>query len=91
MYHCKMDDLRMELEHVNNTENAINMHITYIAYCYVNNITDLATMISNKSVLYDCSYNYILGRLTEYIKRKYNIFIEENTLMAYLDYYYDFS
>lgn len=86
-----MDDLRMELENVNSTEDAINMHIKYIAFCYVNKITDLATMISNKSVIYDCSYNYILGRLTEYIKRKYNVFIDENTLMTYLDYYYDFN
>jgi hypothetical protein len=86
-----MNDLRMELEVVSNTEDAINMHIKYIAFCYVNKITDLATMISNKSVIYDCSYNYILGRLTEYIKRKYNVFIDENILMTYLDYYYDFN
>ena len=86
-----MDDLRMELENVNSTEDAINMHIKYIAFCYVNKITDLATMISNKSVIYDCSYNYILKRLIDYIKRKYNVFIDENTLMTYLDYYYDFN
>ena len=48
-------------------------------------------MISNKSVIYDYSYNYILKRLIEYIKRKYNVFIEENTLMTYLDYYYDLN
>lgn len=86
-----MDDLRMELENVNSTEDAINMHIKYIAYCYVNNITKLSIMITNKSVIYDYSYNYILKRLIDYIKRKYNVFIEENTLMTYLDYYYDLN
>ena len=86
-----MNNLLMELESVNCTEDVINMHIKYIAYCYVNNITDLATMISNKSVIYNCSYNYILGRLVDYIKRKYKVFIDENTLMTYLDYYYDLS
>ena len=40
----------MELENVNSTEDAINMHIKYIAYCYVNNITKLSIMITNKSV-----------------------------------------
>jgi hypothetical protein len=86
-----MNDLRLELENVNNTENAITMHIKYIAFCYANNITDLATMISDKSTIYNCSYNYVLGRLIDYIKRKYTVFIDEKTLMTYLDYYYDFS
>lgn len=87
-----MDELRCELERVGKNEDTINMHIRYLAFCYVNNITELATMISSRNEIYNYSYNYLLKRLIEYIQRRYNLeFINENTLMSYLDYYYGFE
>lgn len=85
-----MNDLLLELQNVQKTEDALNMQIKYIAYCYVNGITKAATMVSYNNRIYECSYNYILKRLIEYIRNKYNhIHIDEVLLMTYLDYYYD--
>ena len=88
-----MNNLLFELENVHKTEVALDMQIKYIAYCYVNNITDMATMISKNNNFYDCSYNYVLHRLIQYIRIKYNnsVHVDINTLMTYLDYYYDLS
>lgn len=78
-----------ELENVQKTEDSIECLVKYIAYCYVNNITCIANILNCSSKVYDCSYNYVLHRLVEYITTKYRVNIDIVTLMSYLNYYFN--
>jgi hypothetical protein len=84
-----MNEILHELENVKNTEESICIIVKYLAYCYVNNMTSIANIINCNSKVYNCSYNYILHRLEDYITRKYKVNIDQVTLMSYLDYYFE--
>ena len=84
-----MNELMYELENAQKTEDSIDNLVRYIAYCYVNNITSCANILHCNSKVYDCSYNYVLHRLVEYITTKYKINIDVVTVMSYLDYYFN--
>ena len=83
-----MENLINTINEVEQIENSIDSLVRYVSYCYVNNVTTIAHLVTYKSKVFDCSYNYVLSRVVEYIGYKYkNMRIDLNELMLYLDYY----
>lgn len=83
-----MDELIRSINEVEQVESSIDTLVRYISYCYMNNVTTIANLVTYKSKVFDCSYNYVLARIVDYIGSKYkDARIDLGEIMLYLDYY----
>ena len=93
-----MHSMKEELERTSMKEQIISHDLSYLAYCYINEITNVEIPMCdsfdtmNLTAEDICmSYTYLLERLIEIIEhQKKDVYIDVIKVMTYLDYYYQY-
>lgn len=81
----------IELNNVDKELALIDKDVDYLAQCYIQENTSFELPMSDEDTLINISYNELKRRVREKILMyRPLILIDENILMGYLDYYFQF-
>lgn len=81
----------IELNNVDKELALVDKDIDYLAQCYIQENTSFELPMSDEDTLINISYNELKRRVREKILMyRPLIVIDENILMGYLDYYFQF-
>lgn len=86
-----MDTILLELQNVEQKIDLLQKDIEYLANCYINDNNNFELPLSDDDTMVEIEYHVLFEKVKQKILSiNPSIYIEDNKLMGYIDYYYQF-